>query len=68
MPKLVDAGVAVALGTDNPIQVGTDIAAEYAAAESLGLSDSQLRAITRTAFESAFTTSDRRRELLSRIG
>jgi adenosine deaminase len=67
LPALVDAGVAVTLATDNPIQVGTDIGAEYAAAASLGLSETRLRAITRRAFEVAFTTPGRRRELLDRL-
>lgn len=66
--RLIDAGVAVTLATDNPIQVGTDIGIEYALAQSLGLSDGQLHDISKTAFAAAFTSAERRTVLLRTLG
>lgn len=52
--SLWSAGLPIVLGTDNPLQFGTDIATEYALAESLGLSRDDLRTISRTAVKRAF--------------
>ncbi|MCH7232941.1 hypothetical protein L0U85_19090 [Glycomyces sp. L485] len=49
LPHFLEAGVAVALGTDSPMRMGTDIAAEYAKASSLGLSESDLAAVSAQA-------------------
>ncbi len=67
LARLVDAGVKVTLATDDPVQVGTTIGAEYAAATSLGLTDGQLLALTRNAVEAAFTTDRRRAGLLAEV-
>ncbi|MFD2078254.1 adenosine deaminase [Actinopolymorpha cephalotaxi] len=65
--RFIDAGVKVTLATDDPVQVGTTIGAEYAAAASLGLTHNQLLGLTRNAIEAAFTTEQRRAELLAEI-
>jgi adenosine deaminase len=49
LPRFLEAGVNVVLGTDSPMRMGTDIAAEYAKAASLGLSESDLRAVSEHA-------------------
>lgn len=67
MRRFLDRGIKVALGTDNPVQVGTTIEAEYAAAAQLGLGEDALLALTRTAVECGFTSEERRRELLGRL-
>lgn len=56
----LDAGIPVALGTDNPIQFGTTIDNEYALAARLGLTDAELSRLTRDAIDAAFTTADRK--------
>lgn len=58
-------GIKVALGTDNPVQIGTTIGDEYAAAAQLGLSDAELLELTRTAVRAGFTSDERRAELLA---
>ncbi|MEQ7128656.1 hypothetical protein ABN034_29530 [Actinopolymorpha sp. B11F2] len=68
LPQLIEAGVSVALATDNPIQVGTTIGREYLVAASLGLTIRQLHDIARNAIQASFTTPDRRAELLARLG
>ncbi|SDR87190.1 hypothetical protein [Actinopolymorpha singaporensis] len=65
--RLIDAGVKVTLATDDPVQVGTTIGAEYEAAASLGLSHDQLLQLTRNAIEAAFTTDRRRKDLLAEL-
>jgi adenosine deaminase len=60
-------GIPVALGTDDPLTLSTSIAKEYAIAAALGLSFGDLKSITRTAVEFAFTSANRRRHLLQLI-
>ncbi|GAA2759929.1 hypothetical protein [Actinopolymorpha rutila] len=67
LPTLLAAGVPVTLATDDPVQVGTTIDAEYAAATQLGLDTGQLLRITRNAVQAAFTTEERRTELLRHV-
>jgi adenosine deaminase len=62
--RLVEAGVAVTLGTDNPIQLGTTIEQEYTRAAELGLSLDQLTGFTRNAIEAAFTSDGRKATML----
>ncbi|SDK53047.1 adenosine deaminase [Glycomyces sambucus] len=66
-PLLVEAGVAVTLATDNPIQLGTTIEQEYAAAAELGLSMDQLTGITRNAIQAAFTSDERKSAMLDEL-
>ena len=58
---LREAGVAVTLGSDDPPYFGTSIGREYAvAAEHFGLGAAELRQITQTALDAAFSpASDR---------
>jgi adenosine deaminase len=65
--RLVEAGVAVTLATDNPIQLGTTIEREYAAAAELGLSLDQLTGITRNAIGAAFTSDERKSAMLGEL-
>jgi len=64
---LRDAGVRVTLGSDDPPYWQATIGGEYAVARrEWGLTDSELRAITRTAIEAAFVDEATRRSLLAR--
>ena len=66
---LVDAGVRVTLGSDDPPYFGATVAGEYAVArERFGLADSQLLAITRTAIDAAFAEPELRDRLRQRVG
>jgi adenosine deaminase len=49
LPRFLDAGMAVVLGTDSPMRLGTDIGREYAKARELGLSDADLEAVSARA-------------------
>jgi adenosine deaminase len=65
--RLVEAGVAVTLATDNPVQLSTTIEREYAAAAALGMSDAQLAGFTRNAIRAAFTSEDRKSAMLGEL-
>ncbi|MHB8694148.1 MAG: adenosine deaminase [Solirubrobacteraceae bacterium] len=55
LPTLRAAGVKLTLGSDDPPYFGATIAGEYqVCAERMGLSDLDLREITRTAIDAAF--------------
>lgn len=49
LPRFLDAGMAVVLGTDSPMRMGTDIAGEYEKARTLGLSETDLAVMTARA-------------------
>jgi adenosine deaminase len=61
-------GIPIALCTDDPVQVCTTIGREYALAHALGFSSTELLAVTRNAILAAFTTPERRDELLTELG
>jgi adenosine deaminase len=65
--QFVAHGIPVALGTDDPVQISTTIGREYAAANALGFSESQLLGFTHNAIRAAFTTPARRQELLAEL-
>ena len=66
--RLLDAGCRVTLNSDDPAFFATSIGSEYALASSqMGLSSSELLAITRTAIDAAFVDTETRRALLARI-
>ncbi|MDA1358928.1 hypothetical protein O1R50_04800 [Glycomyces luteolus] len=65
--RLVEAGVAVTLATDNPVQLGTTIEREYAAAAGLGLGARELAGFTRNAIRAAFTSDGRRAAMLAEL-
>jgi adenosine deaminase len=55
LPALVEAGVPVTLGSDDPPWFGASLGGEYAIArERMGLDEAALREITRTAVGAAF--------------
>jgi len=69
LPALRDAGVRVTLASDDPPYFGASVGGEYRVArECFGLSDEELRAITRTAIEAGFAEPPLRAELLRRCG
>lgn len=62
--RLIAAGVRVTLSSDDPPFFHTTLAQEY---EQAGLSDEELRAITRTAIERSFAEETLKRRLLREI-
>lgn len=66
--RLLEAGCRVTLNSDDPAFFATSIGNEYAMAGTrMGLSASQLLAITRTAIDAAFVDDETRRALQARI-
>ncbi len=63
--RLVEAGVPVALGTDNPVRVATTIGREYAVAAALGFSPHELLGFTRDAIRASFAPLECRDAMLS---
>ncbi|MCV3270136.1 adenosine deaminase [Roseobacter sinensis] len=63
------AGVPVTLNSDDPPHFHTSLEREYdIGAQDFGLSDAELRDITRTAIEAAFVDETTRAQLLRRLG
>ena len=63
------AGVKVTLGSDDPPYWAASIGGEYAVAHrKFGLSDAELRQITRTAIDAAFVDTTLRQQLLTKVG
>ncbi|QSB06398.1 hypothetical protein [Natronoglycomyces albus] len=56
LPKFLDAGVSVALGTDSPLRLGTSIDIELALLRRLGLSQGQLAHIERMSSDARFAS------------
>ena len=55
LPRLLDAGVRVTLGSDDPPYFGASIGGEYEiCSERLGFDDETLRGITQTAIGASF--------------
>jgi adenosine deaminase len=68
LPALRGAGVRVTLGSDDPPYFGASVGGEYAVArERFGLTDAELREITRTAIEASFAEPALRAALLGRV-
>jgi len=68
LPRLVEAGVPVTLGSDDPPYFGATIGGEYRICrERLGLDDDALRAITRTAIEAAFCDETLKQRLMQTV-
>ncbi len=56
LPRLLEAGVRVTLGSDDPPYFGASIGGEYEVTrERLGFDDGTLRGITQTAIDASFT-------------
>jgi adenosine deaminase len=63
-----EAGVRVTLGSDDPPYFGATLAGEYEICEArMGLTEADLREITRTAVDAAFCDDELRDELLTRV-
>ena len=62
--RFVEAGVPVALCTDEPVQVCTTIGREYALAAALGFSEEEFQGFTHAAVRASFAPADRRAALL----
>lgn len=54
LPQLMRHGIQVVLSTDDPAMFHTDLTAEYAAADQMGLSEAELRELARASFTHAF--------------
>jgi adenosine deaminase len=68
LPRLLDAGIKLTLGSDDPPYFGATIGGEYAVcAERMGLSEDDLRDITRTAIAAAFCDDDLKAKLFDRL-
>ena len=68
LPRLVEAGVRVTLGSDDPPYFGASIGGEYAICrERYGYDDERLRSITRTAIDAAFCEEMLKRKLTRRV-
>jgi adenosine deaminase len=68
LPRLMEAGVRVTLGSDDPPYFGASIGGEYAVChERLGLDDGALRAITGTAIEAAFCEESLKQRLIETL-
>ncbi|MBP2324303.1 adenosine deaminase [Kibdelosporangium banguiense] len=66
--SLLEAGVPIALGSDDPLLFGADVTAQYAIARSvLGLTDSELAAIARNSIEASRAPADLKQETVDRI-
>ena len=61
------AGVPVAMGSDNPVRMSTEIDREYELAESLGFDRPDLVNLSRNGIAAAFTTSARKSQLLALV-
>jgi adenosine deaminase len=68
LPRLVDAGVRVTLGSDDPPYFGASIGGEYVVCqERFGFDDEALRDITRTAIDAAFCDEKLKQSLMRRV-
>ena len=65
--RFVQRGIPVALGADNPVQLGTTIGREYAVAAALGFTTADLMAITRNALRACFAPAALRSSLLAAL-
>jgi adenosine deaminase len=68
LPRLMEAGVRVTLGSDDPPYFGASVGGEYAICrERFGFDDHALREITRTAIEAAFCGESLKQALMERV-
>lgn len=68
LPRLIEAGVRVCINSDDPPFFHTSLAREYdLAASVMGLSESQINTMTRTALEAAFLDEPTKAILLARF-
>ena len=62
LPRLLEAGVAVALSADDPLLFSTSTSGEYAAAAGMGLDEDTLLKMARRSWHGAFGLSPAERE------
>jgi adenosine deaminase len=68
LPTLLDAGATVALGADDPLLFGSQLAAQYATMRAAhGLEDAQLAELARMSVRASCAPSDIRARLLAGI-
>jgi len=68
LARLLEAGVRVTLGSDDPPYFGASIGGEYAVCrDRLGLDDETLRAITLTAIDAAFCEKTLKQRLIQKL-
>ncbi|MBV1852839.1 adenosine deaminase [Catellatospora sp. NEAU-YM18] len=66
--KLLAAGVPVALGTDDPLLFGADLAGQYALArDHLALTDEELAALARHSITASAAPAERTKQLLADV-
>lgn len=63
LPKLLRHGVPVALSTDDPSMFHVTLSEEYANAQSMGLSEAELRQLAASSFEFSFLSQAERARL-----
>ncbi|MCA9709731.1 MAG: hypothetical protein KDK70_28085, partial [Myxococcales bacterium] len=60
LPRLLDAGLRVSLGSDDPPLFGTDLVGEYArVAEAFGWGAARLRALAEASIDQSFMPAER---------
>ncbi len=68
LPRFVEAGVTVAIASDDPPMFGTTLNREYElAADLLDLDEEGVRELARTSVRASFAPDDVRRSLLAAI-
>jgi aminodeoxyfutalosine deaminase len=68
LPRFVEAGVTVAIASDDPPMFGTTLNGEYEiAADLLGLDEEGVKELARTSVRASFAPDDVRRRLLAEI-
>ena len=65
--KLFDAGVKITVNSDDPPFFNASIAGEYEVMRMLGLSDEELKSLTKNAIEHAFCDDNIKVKLLNKI-
>ena len=68
LPKLIDAGLAITINSDDPAYIQSYVGDNYVAcAEKLGLTDSSLRALAKQSFQASFLPQAMRDNLAALI-
>jgi adenosine deaminase len=65
--RIVEAGIPVALGADDPLLFGTRLAEQYASARALGFDDEGLAGLARGSLRGSRMPADRRAAALADV-